>query len=586
MRLELATAEYIGARAQQQDLATAVPLKSGALLVLADGLGGHESGAEASRIVVDTFREAAGNGSFDAPESRRQALRDTVERANTRIGAGVDPAHGHRGMASTAVAAVVANGELSWVSVGDSHLYVWRGGRLAKLNEDHSQAGLMVKSGQYRPNDPEVLAVRSVLVSALTGRKLEIVDLPVRAFKVEAGDVLMLASDGLNTLPDEEIGRIVADRHGEGAVRLSTVLLETVRSRRVERQDNTTVAVARVLETVVWSARDDAGSQRTVTHQVTVPKDLEATEARTERAPQIDESAMALEAAAPAAAVEKAVAPSAASAAAAFPEQPRAEPHADGKAEARKPPAAHLPTRAEHPPKAPPRPPAEASPRATAAARPAEARSVRPPQPEIGSAAASPDALHDHIPSMAHRRSMLRMLVLVLLIWLAFGLAAVASVAALKPEWLPDWMQSYLPRTDTAAPSIPPAKRPADVPPAAPDASTKGKEPVAETPVKTLPAEPVKEPTDNAAPTAGPAPVAAPVVRGATPAPAATAPDVQKARASESAGSPPADSNAPASDAATTATGAAPAEAQLDQPVKEVPVPPRPQQQQRRPQQK
>lgn len=250
MRLELATAEYIGARAQQQDLAAAMPLGVGALLVLADGLGGHEGGAEAARIVVETFKQAGASGLFNSAATRRQALRDTLERANARIAEGANPADGHRGMASTVVAAIVSNGDLSWVSVGDSHLYVWRGGRLSKLNEDHSQAGLMVRSGRYQPGDPEVMAVRSVLVSALTGRKLEIVDLPQTAFRLQVGDVLMLASDGLNTLPDIEIEGMVGEFRAQGSIKLSTALLERVRSRRVERQDNTTVAVARVLEPV------------------------------------------------------------------------------------------------------------------------------------------------------------------------------------------------------------------------------------------------------------------------------------------------------------------------------------------------
>jgi len=250
MQLDLATAEYIGAREQQQDLAAALPLASGALLILADGLGGHESGAEAARIVVTTFKEAGAGGRFEHSGSRRQALREVLDLANARIAAGVDPAHGHRGMASTVVAAVVSNGEMNWVSVGDSHLYIWREGRLHKLNEDHSQAGLMVKSGQYRRDDPEVLAVKSVLVSALTGRKLEIVDLPPSGFRLVAGDVLMLASDGLNTLSDGEIERIVDNVREHGAIKLSTTLLESVRNRRLERQDNTTVVVARVLEPV------------------------------------------------------------------------------------------------------------------------------------------------------------------------------------------------------------------------------------------------------------------------------------------------------------------------------------------------
>ena len=287
IRLDLATAEYIGARAQQQDHAAAVPLSHGAMLILADGLGGHESGAEASRIVVDAFREASLAGRFDKADQRRQALKDTVERANTRIADGVDPAHGHRGMASTVVAAVVSGVDLSWVSVGDSHLYVWRGGKLTKLNEDHSQAGLMVRSGQYRADDPEVQAVKSVLVSALTGRRLELVDLPQKSFKVEVGDILMLASDGLNTLPDDEVERIIEETHGQGAVRLSTVLLETVRSRRVERQDNTTVAVARVLELPASQARTPPLPQResvteAVTREVSVPL-IDDGEAKTER---------------------------------------------------------------------------------------------------------------------------------------------------------------------------------------------------------------------------------------------------------------------------------------------------------------
>ena len=193
MRLDLATDDYIGARAQQQDAASARSIGSdgGAILVLADGLGGHTGGAEASRIVVETFRDAADTGIFDEELSRRIGLRTALESANERIANGVDPTHGQRSMASTAVAAVIADGMVNWISVGDSHLYVWRRGRLAKLNEDHSQAGLMVRSGQYKEGDPEVLAAKSVLVSALTGRKLEIVDHPTRFVATEnrqAGD--------------------------------------------------------------------------------------------------------------------------------------------------------------------------------------------------------------------------------------------------------------------------------------------------------------------------------------------------------------------------------------------------------------
>lgn len=249
MRLELATADYIGARSQQQDAVYAQGIgdRGAAVMILADGLGGHESGAEASRIVVDTFRDAARVGAF-SDGNLHNAMRQTLDATNERIAGRLDPTHGQRSMASTAVVAVIDNGALKWISVGDSHLYVWRGGELQKLNEDHSQAGLMVRSGQYKEGDPEVLAVKSVLVSALTGRKLEIVDHPMEAFAVADGDVVVLASDGLNTLSDEEIADIIRATEAEGARKLGATLLESVRDRRVDRQDNTAVAIARVLK--------------------------------------------------------------------------------------------------------------------------------------------------------------------------------------------------------------------------------------------------------------------------------------------------------------------------------------------------
>jgi len=248
--LELAREDFIGARSQQQDRAAVdvIDETRGGILILADGLGGHEGGAQASAIVEQTFLEAAKKGAFNDPARRRMALRDALEAANKTIGSGVDPAHGHRGMASTAVVAIVAEGNVTWISIGDSHLYVWRAGKLIKLNEDHSQAGLMIRSGQYKETDPEVLAAKSVLVSALTGRKLEIVDHPQNSVQLEAGDVLILASDGLNTISEPEISEIVSKGNGQDAKLLCKALIEAVKERKADRQDNTTVAIARVLQ--------------------------------------------------------------------------------------------------------------------------------------------------------------------------------------------------------------------------------------------------------------------------------------------------------------------------------------------------
>ncbi len=437
MRLDLATADYIGARSQQQDAASAQVLSGGgAVLVLADGLGGHESGAEASQIVINTFREAAGVGAFDDTIKRRGALRAAVEKANTRIANGVDPTHGHRGMASTAVAAVVAEGQLSWVSVGDSHLYVWRSGQLRKLNEDHSQAGLMIRSGQYQPDDPEVLAVKSVLVSALTGRKLEIVDHPAQSFAVERGDVLLLASDGLNTLPDEEIEAIIRDVEPQGAIKLSTTLLETVRNRRVDRQDNTTVAIARVIDVLGQPARANPEAVteiRAPIHPITSPTEILSVNPRAQAAaPTIPATPVTLGAGAKAAADGQ-------SAAAVTPPPPAARQLASTP-----PPLVAEPSRA-----------------AIAETQPSTRSPQQPVEQQLG----------------ARSRGRLGWLAAVLLIALLVAALAYVAILVLRPSWIGSGDPATVP--DPAVPAFSRSDAPSQLQPVAGPAQGSAAQPVA-----------------------------------------------------------------------------------------------------------
>jgi PPM family protein phosphatase len=262
IKLDTARHETIGARAEQQDAAGSIPLKSGGggqLLVLADGLGGHADGARAARLVVETFEEAVMSGQLDEPGGRRQALHGIIQEVNKRIHEATDPTDGHRSMASTAVAAIVANGTVRWISVGDSHLYVCRNGRLSKLNADHSQAGIMIRHG-YSPNDEAVINARSVLVSALTGRDIEEIDNPAHDVALEIGDVVLLASDGLNTLSDTEIALAIDQMYDKGAEAIAAALVQMVTDRGMPRQDNATVVVSRVLSRGPHSAVDDSPS--------------------------------------------------------------------------------------------------------------------------------------------------------------------------------------------------------------------------------------------------------------------------------------------------------------------------------------
>lgn len=249
IELDIAEAQTIGARAEQQDATAIVRIGDAgdtALLVLADGLGGHVNGAEAARLVVETFRERAPGGGSQAPEDRRRALNETIEEANQRILAASDPADGERSMGSTAVAAIIAEGRLRWISVGDSHLYVWRRGRLVKLNADHSQAGIMIRQG-YATDHPAVLNARSLLASALTGSSIEEIDSPIDDLTLARDDVVLMASDGLDGLSGTEIARIIGEASPAGAGVIANALIAALIAHRLERQDNATVVAARVL---------------------------------------------------------------------------------------------------------------------------------------------------------------------------------------------------------------------------------------------------------------------------------------------------------------------------------------------------
>lgn len=259
IELEIVEAQTVGTRAEQQDAAAIVRLGNGrdaALFVLADGLGGHADGAKAAQIVVNTFRERAANGAFDRPELCPRALDEAVRETNARIRDASDPADGERSMASTVIAAVVAEGHLSWISVGDSHLYVWRRGRLTKLNADHSQAGMMIRDG-HAPDAPAVLAARSILASALGGHTIEHIDQPAAGVALAIDDVILLASDGLDVLSDTDIARMVGESidRGRGPAQ---ALVAGVQALALPRQDNATVISAQVLGTGALARADDA----------------------------------------------------------------------------------------------------------------------------------------------------------------------------------------------------------------------------------------------------------------------------------------------------------------------------------------
>ena len=176
------------------------------LLLVADGLGGHNAGEVASTIAVTTCSETLfALGGALVPEHLRLA----VAEANAAIFAAASNTPRWSGMGTTLVAAALCQGRLAVAHVGDSRLYRLRDDRLERLTRDHSFAEDLLAQGYSTAE-----ARRGVESKALTralGPSLEVA-IDLATFDMQTDDVLLLCSDGLTGLvADSEIATLLLD---------------------------------------------------------------------------------------------------------------------------------------------------------------------------------------------------------------------------------------------------------------------------------------------------------------------------------------------------------------------------------------
>ena len=176
------------------------------LFIVADGMGGHAAGEEASRIVVDVLSHALSAGVLNSGELH--VLVDSLRQANAEVIRQSEANFQWRGMGSTAVIGVVQGATLFLAHVGDSRAYVLRGGRLHQLSQDHSVAATLARQNQIKQEEVRTHALRNRLTMCL-GVEDHIEPETLRV-DLEPGDRLLLCSDGLwDMLADEEIAHLL-----------------------------------------------------------------------------------------------------------------------------------------------------------------------------------------------------------------------------------------------------------------------------------------------------------------------------------------------------------------------------------------
>jgi protein phosphatase len=209
------------------------------LLAVADGMGGHKGGEVASALAVETLEQDV---RARAASGGAHALADAVTHANARIHAAGSADPNLEQMGTTASALWLRGARATIAHVGDSRVYLLRGGKLTQLTDDHSFVFQQVRAGLISEEQAKRSPYKNVLTRSVGVEPR--VEVDVLEVELRCGDALVLCSDGLcGVVPDEEIEAVVRDNFAYLAPRL---LVERANARG--GPDNITVVVACALE--------------------------------------------------------------------------------------------------------------------------------------------------------------------------------------------------------------------------------------------------------------------------------------------------------------------------------------------------
>jgi PPM family protein phosphatase len=195
------------------------------LFVVADGMGGHAAGEVASKVAVESINEfvclTGGDEEITWPFGLDEnisydgnRLKTAIRYANRKVLEATKEKSEYEGMATT-VAAVLVDGDTANIGhVGDSRVYLLRGGEISQLTSDHSWVNEQIQSGVISADQARTHPLRNVVTRALGGKPDLQVDM--QQHKGQAGDILLLCSDGLTTMiADDEIARLVREADGD-----------------------------------------------------------------------------------------------------------------------------------------------------------------------------------------------------------------------------------------------------------------------------------------------------------------------------------------------------------------------------------
>ncbi len=199
------------ARDHNEDTFAMLPNRK--LFIVADGMGGHNSGEIASKMAIETvdnfINATLSDDEITWPYKYDKLLSDAENRlkvsirlANDRIFKTAQRNQLYKGMGTTIVALYYVQGVATIANVGDSRCYLLRQHVLRQVSEDHSLVNDLLKQKRLKPEDAAKFPHKNVIVRALGTKKHVEVDL--FRLKPLRGDAFLLCSDGLTDMVKDQ----------------------------------------------------------------------------------------------------------------------------------------------------------------------------------------------------------------------------------------------------------------------------------------------------------------------------------------------------------------------------------------------
>jgi serine/threonine protein phosphatase PrpC len=213
------------------------------LFVVADGMGGHAAGEVASemaaRLVAETYRPARGMSDDELMAQMVSAIRA----ANAAIFERTLQEHDKRGMGTTVTVLALLPRRYLIGQVGDSRAYVLRANTLTQVTKDHSYVQEQVDAGRLSPEEARVHPYANVITRCVGSNGDVVPDLYIGT--LEAGDLLLLASDGLTGMMEDEDLQAILQQEGTLEERVDQLIAEANRRGGL---DNITVILVQIEE--------------------------------------------------------------------------------------------------------------------------------------------------------------------------------------------------------------------------------------------------------------------------------------------------------------------------------------------------